>query len=557
MIKNIRILTILLLIISFGFTNLKPMEIETEEKKIQQENGHVHDRTPKKASIEKQTKKSKQSGGQEEDEKKAGLKNPGVNCYMNATLQCFAVLDPMLRFLANHKELYKPSATALRFINLTTRMDSPGQVTVLNPTNYNFQTVLKKCFGVINQQQDPAEFITQFIDGFLLADSSLRAFRIQEKVQELQRFKSDLENLLFLKTNKLKTCPNPECPAYNAAIPAENNDTKLMLETPIPQQKMPLEVLLRKEFSPEILTEGNETTCGFCQNRVKATFQNFITHAPEMLTIQLKRFKATFSPSLGYRLEKLKTPISFPLANLDIKDYLTDDLKVQLAENPLKYELVGFIVHIGQGCAGGHYYAYTKHNGHWIKADDNIITPDQDQDVRDISRSGICQGYDYHNPYILFYKKQIAEIPEEGVTTTATTAPETTTTVTAAVAQGTKESQTIVPSFSNIITSFWWDYGLDLNNIKEYCLEDFKEIINFLQKQGLDINATKDTETILSLTTSKGTLNQIKFLIEGKNAQVNNTFLRKARTKEIKDYLELFLPQPTQTEQNKRNCIIM
>lgn len=117
-----------------------------------------------------------------------------------------------------------------------------------------------------------------------------------------------------------------------------------------------------------------------------------IHHAPNILTIHLKRFRQS-----GFRLSKSTKSVTFPL-ELNIAEYMSNDDAV---DHPGDYEytLYGVSVHSG-GMGGGHYIAYThkrRENGlkdGWYYFSDSSFHP------VDVSQVLNCSGY------ILFYEKK-------------------------------------------------------------------------------------------------------------------------------------------------------
>lgn len=91
---------------------------------------------------------------------------------------------------------------------------------------------------------------------------------------------------------------------------------------------------------------------------------------PPVLIIQLKRFSYD-----NYSSDKIDTFISFPIDELDLKEYITKDNNNQSENNSsTKYELVAVSNHTGS-LISGHYVTCAKNNQNqkWYKFDDGFV----------------------------------------------------------------------------------------------------------------------------------------------------------------------------------------
>lgn len=141
-----------------------------------------------------------------------------------------------------------------------------------------------------------------------------------------------------------------------------------------------LEKCLEAFCSPEILDGKDRYWCEKCKQHVASTKTLTISRAPEILCIQLKRFKHE-----GYFSSKINTQVIFPIEGLELKPFLND-------QSSHKYDLFGFISHRGS-INGGHYVSYCKHeSGQWLEYDDSYVTPFAEKDIANVQA------------YILFYR---------------------------------------------------------------------------------------------------------------------------------------------------------
>ncbi|CAH6421514.1 Ubiquitin carboxyl-terminal hydrolase [uncultured virus] len=151
-----------------------------------------------------------------------------------------------------------------------------------------------------------------------------------------------------------------------------------------------LETCLKEFSKEEILTGENKYSCKQCKKNVNAKKKIYIWEQPEILIIQLKRFKNDKN-----RTWKTNSTVKFPLNNLELKDNLCDINKTQSQ----KYELSAISEHFGS-CNFGHYKAHCKNgiNNKWYEFDDDDIIHVPDTDI--------ANEIVTKNAYILIYIKK-------------------------------------------------------------------------------------------------------------------------------------------------------
>ncbi|CAF0751906.1 unnamed protein product [Adineta steineri] len=111
--------------------------------------------------------------------------------------------------------------------------------------------------------------------------------------------------------------------------------------------------------------------CLICSKLTKARQKSSLClPLPQILIIQLKRFTYDIHSN-----DKIDTHISFPLYELDLKEYLVKNTNNQ-HENDLstKYNLVSVSNHTGS-LISGHYTTYAKNvqDGNWYQFDDKVV----------------------------------------------------------------------------------------------------------------------------------------------------------------------------------------
>ncbi|EGR34421.1 ubiquitin specific peptidase 31, putative [Ichthyophthirius multifiliis] len=153
----------------------------------------------------------------------------------------------------------------------------------------------------------------------------------------------------------------------------------------------------------EELKESNLWFCAFCQKNQKAFKQINLYTTPQVLILHLKRFKTD--------QDKITKYISFPLQNLDLKDYVQkqytsqypfqgQDIIIQpqyklfQEKNKLVYDLYAVINHQGN-LNGGHYTAFAFNQDKWWLFNDS--------EVKQVNEKDVCTD----QAYILFYQKKI------------------------------------------------------------------------------------------------------------------------------------------------------
>ena len=122
---------------------------------------------------------------------------------------------------------------------------------------------------------------------------------------------------------------------------------------------------LRKFTKAEILNGDNKVYCSRCDTKQVVSKGLRLATAPSILVCHLKRFAF----DIFGRATRLSKRVNYPL-RLEIGDFMSRANHGR----PAPYELVGVVVHAGQSCERGHYYAYVKSGDDWYKANDEVVT---------------------------------------------------------------------------------------------------------------------------------------------------------------------------------------
>lgn len=152
-----------------------------------------------------------------------------------------------------------------------------------------------------------------------------------------------------------------------------------------------LEESLKEFTKEETLTGVNQYFCEECNKKVDATKKMYLWEPPEILIIQLKRFKHD-----NRRSSKTSSNVVFPIEGLDLTNYFSDLHKV----NNSIYDLTAISEHKGMSCNAGHYIACCKNtiNNLWYEFDDRDVIHIP---TKDLEKEKVTQ-----DAYILFYVRR-------------------------------------------------------------------------------------------------------------------------------------------------------
>ena len=135
-----------------------------------------------------------------------------------------------------------------------------------------------------------------------------------------------------------------------------------------PAMDLSLEVLRAKSLekalasftAPEKLDGSNKYMCPVCKSKQKAVKQFTVDKAPNVLTVQLKRFDPRL---MGGKIDRR---IDYP-AELDLGPSTS-------SRERSVYRLFAVLVHAGRSVNSGHYFCFTKSPaGVWLECDDSSV----------------------------------------------------------------------------------------------------------------------------------------------------------------------------------------
>ncbi|GJJ78122.1 ubiquitin carboxyl-terminal hydrolase 48 [Entomortierella parvispora] len=272
-----------------------------------------------------------------------GLKNLGATCYANASLQVW-FHDPAFRDCI-YQCVTKPntniSKDALHQLqSLFAHMDK-GKKNSYSPLS------LVECLGLnMELEQDAQEF------GSLLMSKIDSELQQQDNGQLRTFIKDHFQGNYNYSTTckKCKTTSIRPCPFFELSLNIDDHWT--------------LKDCLDDLLKPEKLVGDDRYFCSVCQSLQNATREIKFDNIPEVLNVQLMRFKYD---SETWTKEKSFDKVLFP-ESIDVSR-LVGSTESQL------YDLSAVLVHSGESVETGHYLAYVLHpeSKKWFICNDESV----------------------------------------------------------------------------------------------------------------------------------------------------------------------------------------
>jgi ubiquitin C-terminal hydrolase len=363
--------------------------------------------------------------------KNKGLEWGDNSCYFDASIQALSTLKDFNEDLKKHNpENTPPASTYLKLINLIKgkfteqdqylkRGDKIEGETELKDFHLGFSMELEPKNRPTGQKDAP-EFITKILDGIREVVPELeKKFRdkLTQDLKELGLVGQDLDDSVRAGVNELhdpfekisfNTVSTKICPECKNSFQRQEKNLSLILYF---ETDKPIEI---EEFLKGNFKDASVDYLCACGKTVVSKAIKKIASLPKYLIIHLSR-------SLGNRKIKTSVKFGFNLYLNQIKDILTDDLKKELSEKPLKYSLTAFVVHSGETVNSGHYWAYAKSSepadkDFWYLYNDAAVSDmGKEKDLKSDSQfvkvmeSGLDNGA---TPYILFYELKELNLSE-------------------------------------------------------------------------------------------------------------------------------------------------
>ncbi|WWC90143.1 uncharacterized protein L201_005076 [Kwoniella dendrophila CBS 6074] len=295
----------------------------------------------------------------------AGLHNPSMACYANATLQVLLHTPPVLRVAMEHQEDQCIRRSKNLFCMLCQLRDMAtgshwDKRRAYAPQVHARLKDIKKGFSK-NRQEDTHEF-------FRFVTDALQATALAGKPKDLPEKIKHSSWVYKVWGGRVRS--RVVCSRCNK--PSDTFDWFLDLSLDVNKGRPQSISKMMNGFTREDKLEGdNKYHCDNCKAKANATKSFKIQEAPPILTLHLKRFSVEYSAHSGRaRANKFNGPIEYS-EYLDIAPYMVDP-KV----GGTNYRLFGVTCHRGVELRFGHYTSYIRGpQGSWFHADDDDVSP--------------------------------------------------------------------------------------------------------------------------------------------------------------------------------------
>ncbi|XP_078176440.1 ubiquitin-specific protease 25 isoform X2 [Carex rostrata] len=306
-----------------------------------------------------------------------GLKNLGNTCYLNSVLQCLAHTPPFAQFClaSQHSSLCKDFVSRDKECGFCilerqiVRLHTPAQNGIFPAVDT--PSKLLKSLSIFaehfkwGRQEDAHEFLRYVIDTCHIASARLSKARSSTGYNSNGGAHDNSETVMrkifggaLLSQVKCMACKG------------ESNKTDEIMDLSLDVcHSTSVKDALVRFFQPEILDGNNKYSCERCKKLSVAKKQMFVSQAPNVLVVQLKRFEGIGG--------KINRNIEFEEVLL-LSSFMFNGNQGSQTE----YSLFGSIVHTGFSQDSGHYYAYIKDAfGNWYCCNDTQVSRSSAQEV--------------------------------------------------------------------------------------------------------------------------------------------------------------------------------
>ncbi|XP_073131838.1 ubiquitin carboxyl-terminal hydrolase 18 [Henckelia pumila] len=292
-----------------------------------------------------------------------GLLNCGNSCFANVVLQCLGYTRPLIAYLLEKGHRVECQRDDWCFTcELQTHVERTSRS--LNPFSpINILSRLPNIGGNLGygKQEDAHEFMRFAID--TMQSVCLDEFGGEKAIHPSYQETTLIQHIFGGRLQSQVICTK----CNNVSNQFEN---LMDLTVEIHGDAESLEECLDQFTAKEWLHGDNMYKCDGCNDYVLAWKRLTIRHAPNILTIALKRFQSG-------RFGKLNKRVTFP-ETLDLSPYMGE-----LADGNDIYKLYAVIVHVDMLNASyfGHYICYIKDfRGNWYMIDDcKVVKADLDE----------------------------------------------------------------------------------------------------------------------------------------------------------------------------------
>lgn len=339
-----------------------------------------------------------------------GLVNLGNKCFLNSILQCLSnTLKLTDYFLSNkyleddpdnHNKKKEEYYLILSYVNLLTNIWETNQL--IKPKSFveNISKVVKKYFTL--QQQDSHECLLYILDilhnGLSYEIEVNIKGNIKNRTDELMKSSLETWKLFYEKKysyivdifngmyyNKI-TCDN--CGSNENVFEPYNT---LSIDIPNEPNTVELKTCLDSAFKS---TEKIQSwMCSKCSKN-GCSKESKLWSVPNYVIIHLKRFDHSGNGQQG---SKVFTPITFPIEDLNLTEYVSPDKN---DPNNYIYSLYAVNYHSGN-VSGGHYWSCCRNlDNNWYLFNDGHVS--KFKNTKDLLTK---------DAYILFYYRKFIKNP--------------------------------------------------------------------------------------------------------------------------------------------------
>ena len=352
-------------------------------------------------------KEDEESDGSEEEDKELddsphypkGIKNLGLNCYMNSLLQCLFNIEELREYFLNElkegKINKKQQPISYRFAKTMKSLLYSKKKFIIPK---KFKEVIGKQNSLFKEDNaaDATDLFRILIDSFI---SELKTDNKEEdekgeysnnKNEVLKYIQKEMNENIIYKNFSVFTLITYICQSkshWGAITYSYNNDSSITfnLENIINNNKSSIITLKDcfKYIQKEI--KNNSFSCHKCNKISKGTSYERILVAPQILIIILNRGKG----------KKIENKVNID-KTLDLSGFIDEES----SENKIYYQLIGSCNHLGDSSPSGHYTSTCLYNNAFYYFSDEKYQK--------------LKYYDYAGePYLLFYRrKEIKENDE-------------------------------------------------------------------------------------------------------------------------------------------------
>ncbi|KAK4786071.1 hypothetical protein SAY86_002760 [Trapa natans] len=282
-----------------------------------------------------------------------GLINCGNSCFVNVVLQCLASTRPLVAYLLKRGHRRECRRNDWCFLcELQTHLERA--INNFNPFSpVNILSRLPHIGGNLGygRQEDAHEFMRFAID--TMQSVCLDEFGGEKAVHPSSQETTFVQHIFGGQLQSQVMCEN--CDKVS-----NQYENMMDLTVEIHGNVVSLEECLEKFTAKEWLHGDNMYKCDGCNDYVKAWKRLTVRHAPNVLTVALKRFQSG-------RYGKLNKKVNFP-ETLNLGPYMSET-----GDDTDLYKLYAVVVHLDLLNASffGHYICYTKDfSGDWYRIDD-------------------------------------------------------------------------------------------------------------------------------------------------------------------------------------------